>query len=321
ILARPMTSPSAAVDQGKADERRLSTARKQASEDPKNPQWPYEVATILESQGNEAGAVEQYKAALAIDPGYPPALQRFASTLIMTKKYDEARKVLVDGIAAEKDAIARLNKSRAKDEPELAPNPEFQVLLFDADMALGASRSAEAREALRTLLRINPTVFPRMVQGWAFNVAFQQNDKKMALAGIQVAIEEAGAGHEQAAATELENLKKTVTTINFNAGRADLWGSRGHRVWGAWCGTRSRGSIGSRFERCNSHALRSRPCVSDSRALPACSAFFTPQGSGWCSVEACSQARLPGAHVSSEIRLAGVGALRSSRRPMPLHSL
>lgn len=215
VLARPM-SPGGQGDLANADETRLAGMREQALKNPKDPQWAYEIAQLLEAKGDSAGAVEQYKAALAIDPGYLPALQNLADILIGEKKYQEAQKTLSEGIAAEKKDIERLNKARGKDDPEVFPDPKIRFLLFDVDMELGPAQANEARTALRELLAINPTTFGQLVQGWALKVTLETRDKKRANAGLQMATEEAKAAKETAVVEQLDKVSKMVASFNVN---------------------------------------------------------------------------------------------------------
>lgn len=215
VLARPMSRGSQA-DQANAEETRLAGMREQALKNPKDPQWPYEIAQLLEAKGDGAGAVEQYKAALAIDAGYLPALQNLADVLIGEKKYQEAQKYLAEGIAAEKKDIERLNKARGKDDPEVFPDPKIRFLLFDVDMELGPANANEARTALRELLAINPNTFAQLVQGWALKTAIETRDKKRADAGLQMATEEAKAAKETAVVDQLDKVSKMVMSINLN---------------------------------------------------------------------------------------------------------
>lgn len=215
ILARPSSSGNAAQSESEVSELRLANAREQALKNPKDPQWPYEAAEILVNKGDTAGAVKEYKAALSIEPGYLPALQGLSSLLVSEKRYAEAQAVLAEGLLAEKRDIEQLNKERKPDEPEVQPDQNLRFLLFDVDMALGPAQQTEARAMLAQALAINPTTYSNMLKGWALKTAFESRDKKTALQGLQIAIDEARRAKEPAAVADLEKTMGTVVTLNL----------------------------------------------------------------------------------------------------------
>lgn len=213
ILARPMGhgQTTSMADQA---QQRLAGVREQAQKEPNNPQWPYESAHIFFEQGDMDQAATQYVAALKIDPAYLPALQELANVYLTQGKAKEAQKLLKTGIDAEKKDIAKANKDRKPDTPELYPDPRIRELLFDADMALGSKFAGDAGAVARELLTMNPTDFMHFLQGWALQNTLEKNKKDTALSGLEIVLGQAKRLKDKDSADQAGKLMSLVVQLS-----------------------------------------------------------------------------------------------------------
>lgn len=214
ILVRPPTAPEG-PGAGSVDQQRLASSLEQAQKNPTDPQWPFEAGQLYAQQGDLDKAIDQYRNALKIDPGYLPALQQLGNQLLTSKKYPEAHKVLKEGIAAERKDIDNLNKSRKPDDPEVFPDPLLRTMMFAAAISLGPSYRADAQNAVREGLTTNPTMFIQSMQGWALSTAFEENNKEKALTGLSLALNQARALKDPESIDKLEKLMQMVMTLNL----------------------------------------------------------------------------------------------------------
>jgi tetratricopeptide (TPR) repeat protein len=116
----------------------LSEAQLRAQEQPSEPWWPYQVATLEAKAGRSAEAEASLRAAVARDSGYAPALTALSRTLYEQGRHEEAIRML-------------------------APVREGRVTLSDDDRATllaglalheaALGRDADARETASSLPR------------------------------------------------------------------------------------------------------------------------------------------------------------------------
>ena len=192
---------------------RLAADRTKALKNPKNPEWPYDMARSYINLGQLNQAITQYRAALEIDPGYIPALQELSELYLMAQDQpQQAQQLLKTGIAAETRDIARLNAkhkaSGASGEPDIQPNVKLRTLLFEADMQLGKAYESDAQAAAQQALTINPSSFASGLEMWALQMV-SKKQKEVAFTGLQIALRETRALKD----TQTEDKLKQVMGV------------------------------------------------------------------------------------------------------------
>lgn len=81
--------------------------------DPKNPLWPYRLASILAGYGELEEAAPLYRQSLSLDPSYLPVHIRLGDTLLKMNRFAEAEAVYEGALKREpKNAYALVGKAR-----------------------------------------------------------------------------------------------------------------------------------------------------------------------------------------------------------------
>ena len=91
------SKPSGKKGHAKADEKSLdplAEAQLRSQEQPDEPWWPYQVATLEASAGRGTEAEASLRAAIARDSSYAPALSALSRTLYEQGRYEEAIRLL-----------------------------------------------------------------------------------------------------------------------------------------------------------------------------------------------------------------------------------
>jgi tetratricopeptide (TPR) repeat protein len=119
-----------------------------AAADPRNPLYPYWLARLEYDEEHYAAAVEGFRRALAVDPGYLKAYDNLGLALDALGRYDEA-------IQSGQEAL-RLNRARASHSPWPALNLGLVLMRLD--------RLDEAETLLRESAREDPRFAPASYQ-------------------------------------------------------------------------------------------------------------------------------------------------------------
>jgi tetratricopeptide (TPR) repeat protein len=119
-----------------------------AAADPRNPLYPYWLARLEYDEEHYAAAVEGFRRALAVDPGYLKAYDNLGLALDALGRYDEA-------IQSGQEAL-RLNRARASHSPWPALNLGLVLMRLD--------RLDEAEALFRESAREDPRFAPAPYQ-------------------------------------------------------------------------------------------------------------------------------------------------------------
>ena len=119
-----------------------------AAADPRNPLYPYWLARLEYDEEHYAAAVEGFRRALALDPGYLKAYDNLGLALDALGRYDEA-------IQSSEEAL-RLNRARAAHSPWPALNLGLVLMRLD--------RLDEAETLFRESAREDPRFAPAAYQ-------------------------------------------------------------------------------------------------------------------------------------------------------------
>ena len=192
----------------------IKAQQARAAENPTDPGPHFEMARDYEKLRDREKQLDELRKVLELDPSHAEALRTLSRALIAEGKVPEALDVLKKGTEAERAELAKRNKVRPQDEPEMQPDAVLRALLVQCYVTMGPAGASKARAAAVEGLTVQPNEFAQAIVEGAFRLVLMQK-KPQALALLDLSIKEARAGKYDEVATQLQEMRGKLETFKI----------------------------------------------------------------------------------------------------------